>query len=104
MTTTNIECFEQAFNIGGGDRITLLELVKSINNGLQSNIKPIFKENRLGDISHSNANINKAINMLGYKVSVNFKDGISQIINLNYRLLTFQKILKNILNYNDIII
>jgi hypothetical protein len=35
---------------------------------------------RPGDIPHSNANISKAENMLGYSVLVNFQEGIERLI------------------------
>ena len=43
---------------------------------------PIFGEERNGDIPHSNADINKAINMLGYKPKILFEEGIKLLINL----------------------
>lgn len=80
MTTDNNECFGQVFNIGAGGRTSLLELVKAINKGLGKQIKPIFGEERKGDIPHSNADISKAEEMLGYSVNVNFNKGIKQLI------------------------
>ena len=79
LTTKNKECYGEAFNIGCGGRYTLNELVKHINNGLNKNIIPIYGSNRPGDIQHSNANINKAISMLGYNPKVSFSKGIKTI-------------------------
>jgi len=81
MLTVNVDTFGQAFNIGCGDQYSLNELVNSINEGLGSNIEPIYGPLRVGDIPHSNANITKAENLLGYKVLVKFEEGIKKLIN-----------------------
>jgi UDP-N-acetylglucosamine 4-epimerase len=87
MTTENKECFGQAFNIGAGGRVNLLELVNVINKGLKTDIKPTFIENRKGDISHSNADISKAMVLLEYNVNVCFKEGIINTIKSYYNYL-----------------
>lgn len=81
LTTTNDSCFGQAFNIGAGGRITILEMYNSIKNILNSNIEPIFGQNRKGDIPHSNANIDKAKNLLNYNPKICFDEGIKFTIN-----------------------
>jgi UDP-N-acetylglucosamine 4-epimerase len=42
--------------------------------------KYYFKDFRKGDLPHSNACIDKAINMLGYKPIVGFEEGIRRTI------------------------
>ena len=80
LTTTNNKCFGQVFNIGAGGRITILEMFNSIKNILNLDIKPILGENRKGDIPHSNANINKASEFLGYNPKISFNEGIKLTI------------------------
>lgn len=80
LTTNNSACFGEVFNIGAGGRIDLNELVSAINNGLQTNLMPIYGENRKGDIPHSNADITKAKQMLNYEVKVSFRDGIEKLL------------------------
>ena len=80
LSTENKECFGQVFNIGAGGRFTILELVKSINAGLGTNIEPILGPNRPGDIPHSNADINKAIKMLHYDPQIPFRKGIKKLL------------------------
>ena len=80
LTTDNLLCFGQAFNIGAGGQSTLLELIKAINNELNSSIKPIFGAERVGDIPHSNADITKAKNMLEYDPKISFEEGIKLLI------------------------
>lgn len=80
LTTTNTECFGQIFNIGAGGRITILEMYKIIAQKLNSDIEPILGPNRKGDIPHSNANISKATELLGYVPSYNFEEGIIETL------------------------
>jgi len=82
LTTNNKECFGDVFNIGAGGQTNLLELVNIIKKELKSNIEIIFGDEREGDIPHSNANIDKAIAMLGYNPIVLFEEGMSKLINL----------------------
>lgn len=76
LTTNNKKCYGKAFNIGCGGQYTLNELVNYINKGLNTNIKPIYGPNRIGDIPHSNADITKAKIMLNYCPTINFEEGI----------------------------
>lgn len=80
MMTENSAAFGTAFNIGCGGQYSLNELVDAINNGLGTNIEPVYGELRPGDIPHSNANISKAEQILGYRVLVEFETGIKRLI------------------------
>ena len=51
-----------------------------IKKSSNSNIEPIFGKERDGDIPHSNANIDKACDLLNYKVLFNFEDGINKTV------------------------
>ena len=82
MITTNNQCFGEAFNIGCGGNYSLNYLVKLINENLNKDIKPIYGELRDGDIPHSNANIDKAKNMLNYIPLINFEEGIKKLLEL----------------------
>ena len=80
LTTENEECFGEAFNIGAGGRFSILEMFNIIKEELKLDMEPIFGENRAGDIPHSNADISKAKNMLGYDPKVLFDEGIIKTI------------------------
>ena len=82
MITTNNQCFGEAFNIGCGGNYSLNYLVKLINENLNKDIKPIYGELRDGDIPHSNANIDKAKNMLNYIPLIDFEEGIKKLLEL----------------------
>ena len=80
LITENKECFGEAFNIGAGGRFSILEMFNIIKEELKLDMEPIFGENRAGDIPHSNADISKAKNMLGYDPKVLFDEGIIKTI------------------------
>ena len=80
MSTTNNVAFGSVFNIGCGGQYSLNDLVGLINKNLNKNIEPIYGSIRPGDIPHSNADISKAINTLGYDVKVKFEEGIERLI------------------------
>ena len=69
-----------SFNIAYGGREYLIDLYNILCNVLGKKIKPIFGTERKGDIKHSNADITKAKNMLGYNPEWNFERGINAAI------------------------
>lgn len=80
LTTTNPECFGEVFNIGAGGRITINELFYKICGIMGKNIVPNYKPKRKGDISHSNASIDKAQFMLGYVPNIEIEEGLRRTI------------------------
>lgn len=81
LTTENDKCFGEAFNIGAGGQYSLLKLIEVLKKELKVDIDPIFGPNRPGDIPHSNADISKAITMLGYVPEITFEEGIKKYMN-----------------------
>ena len=65
-----------AFNIAYGGREYLIDVYNSLSKALGKDIEPIFGQDRNGDIKHSNADISKAKEMLGYDPSWSFESGI----------------------------
>lgn len=70
----------EAFNVGTGGRVTVNELVASLNELLGTDIEPIYDDPRPGDVPHSHADISKAERLLGYEPAVGFDDGLQQTI------------------------
>ncbi|PHO07909.1 Vi polysaccharide biosynthesis protein VipB/TviC [Thermoanaerobacterium thermosaccharolyticum] len=70
----------QAFNIAYGGREYLIDIYYELCKALGKNIEPIFGPERAGDIKHSNADISKAKEMLGYDPDYSFEDGIKLVI------------------------
>ena len=83
LTINNEKCFGEAMNIGAGGQFTLLELIAILNKELETDIVPIFGQERTGDIPHSNADISKVQNMLGYNLEISFEEGMKKLI-FNY--------------------
>jgi UDP-N-acetylglucosamine/UDP-N-acetylgalactosamine 4-epimerase len=69
------------YNIGTGGSVTMNELVAKINEILGLSIVPYYGSVREGDIPHSNANIGKAADLLGYSPNIPFGEGLHTTIN-----------------------
>lgn len=70
----------EAFNIAYGGREYLLDIYYNLTKALGVSIEPIFGPDRPGDIKHSNADISKAVKLLGYAPEWNFDKGIKAAI------------------------
>jgi UDP-N-acetylglucosamine 4-epimerase len=73
----------QVYNVAVGDRTTLNTLYTSIQNSLNSNgiacsHAPTYREFRAGDVRHSQADISKAKNLLGYEPEFEIQQGIDK--------------------------
>ncbi len=76
-----IEARNQVYNVAVGDRTTLNDLYNAIvaalnHNGLTIDAKPIYRDFRAGDVRHSQADISKAKNALGYRPEFRIAEGI----------------------------
>ena len=93
ITTTETEAVNQVYNTAVGDRVTILEMTKLIREGLSEfvpSIKDIeikFGPDRLGDILHSQASIQKAKDLLNYNPSHDFKQGLEESLTWYYNNL-----------------
>ena len=70
----------QAFNIGAGGRLFLLDIYKYLCEALGKDVKPNFGPPRKGDVRDSNADISKARELLGYDPEYDFEKGIGLAI------------------------
>lgn len=70
----------QAFNIAYGGREYLIDIYYGLTQALGVDIEPNFGPERAGDIKHSNADISKARDLLGYDPDWSFEDGIKAAI------------------------
>jgi UDP-N-acetylglucosamine 4-epimerase len=86
ITTDNKEALNTVYNVAYGDRTTLLELTTLLKNELSTfddaieNVEIKHRENRVGDIPHSLASVDKAKSLLNYNPQYNIKDGIKEAI------------------------
>ena len=75
------EAAGEAFNVAYGGREYLIDIYYGLTKALgKEDVEPIFGPDRAGDIKHSNADISKARELLGYDPDYSFKDGIALAI------------------------
>jgi len=70
----------EVFNVGVGDRITLLDIVAELETLLVRRIRRRHTPARAGDVKHSQAAIDKACRVLGYSPEVAFDEGLRRTI------------------------
>jgi len=70
----------EAFNVACGGRYTLLDLLTKTKEILGSDIKPVHEAARAGDVRDSQASIEAAQKAFGYRVSVDFAEGLEKTI------------------------
>ncbi|MFL9763140.1 NAD-dependent epimerase/dehydratase family protein [Vibrio cyclitrophicus] len=76
---------DEVYNVAVGDRTTLNELFNSTKDALTSqnvnaDSEPVYREFRSGDVRHSQADVSKAKELLGYSDPVSFYYGINNAI------------------------
>lgn len=75
---------DMVFNVAYGGNTTLLQLFACLKDNLSkfdpeiANVNPVFRENRAGDIPHSQASILKAQKILGYRPQYDAVTGFQQ--------------------------
>jgi UDP-N-acetylglucosamine 4-epimerase len=81
LFTENPEAVNQVYNIACGHQTSLLELYNMLKAHAGSSMQPIFGPERVGDVKHSLANIDKARNLLGYEPLVSVEEGLEKTFN-----------------------
>ena len=83
LTTSNPEAVNQIYNTAFGERTTLNQLVDYLKEILSNqdpkiaSIEPLYGPNRIGDIPHSLACIDKAKKLLGYNPQFSVRKGLA---------------------------
>jgi UDP-N-acetylglucosamine 4-epimerase len=86
-TTDNQNAIDQIYNVAVNARTSLNELFALIQEELSSNypdiknVEPIYRDFRAGDVRHSQADISKAMKLLGYKPSYRIQEGLHEAMN-----------------------
>lgn len=70
----------RVFNVACGQRHTLLDMIAILNDILGTQIAPIHTDPRPGDVRHSLADITATQEMLGYRVEVDFREGLRRTV------------------------
>ena len=87
ITTQNKDAVNTVYNTAFGDRTTLNDMVFYLKKYLSdfdsaiANVEIIYGPNRVGDIPHSLASIEKAKKLLNYNPQYSFKDGLKEAVN-----------------------
>ena len=85
-TTENKDAIGEVFNTAVGERANLLEMTSLLKKYLTeykqeiSQVEIIHGPERLGDIPHSHASIEKAKKILGYKPTHNLQEGLKEAV------------------------
>ena len=66
----------EVINVATGDRVSLNQLFQKLCAIINVEIEPIYESFRPGDVRDSLADCTKAKELLGYRPSVNFEDGL----------------------------
>lgn len=74
------EAAGEAFNVAYGGREYLIDIYNGLCEALGVDVEPIYGPDRAGDIKHSNADISKARELLGYDPDWSFDRGIKAAI------------------------
>jgi nucleoside-diphosphate-sugar epimerase len=74
------EAVGEAMNIGCGDRISVLDLVELINGLLPRRVDPALVAARPGDVRDSQAAVDKAERLIGYRPLVPVRDGVAATV------------------------
>ncbi len=70
----------QVINVATGGRITLLELLATLNTIMGTSAVPEFGPVRQGDVKDSQAAIDKAKDLLGYTPTIGFEEGLRRTV------------------------
>jgi nucleoside-diphosphate-sugar epimerase len=70
----------QMMNVATGGRISLNDLLRVMNQLLGTNLQPIYREPRQGDVKDSQADISKARDILGYQPTVTLEEGLRRTL------------------------
>ena len=86
MSTNNTAAVNTIYNTAYGDRNTLNDLVRYLKEFLAkyderiANVEVVYGPNRVGDIPHSLASIDKAKELLGYHPNYSLQEGLKEAV------------------------
>ena len=80
LAATAEDASGQTMNVACGDRTSLLQLLDTICAAAGQSVEPVFGPPRVGDITHSLADVSLARSIIGYEVEVPFREGIARTV------------------------
>jgi nucleoside-diphosphate-sugar epimerase len=70
----------EAINLATGGRISLNELLRTMKRIVGSSVEPVYQDPRAGDVRDSQADISKAVRLLGYQPMVTLEEGLRRTL------------------------
>jgi nucleoside-diphosphate-sugar epimerase len=70
----------QVFNVATNNRTSLNQLLATLKKIFGSNVDPIYRDARTGDVRDSQADISKAQKLLGYRPAVGLEEGLRKTV------------------------
>lgn len=70
----------EMMNFACGERYTLNEILKKLQEIMKTDIQPIFADSRPGDVKHSLADTRKSRKLLGYTPHVSLEEGLKRTV------------------------
>jgi UDP-N-acetylglucosamine/UDP-N-acetylgalactosamine 4-epimerase len=80
LFTENKAALNQVYNVACNEGTTLNVLFEHLKKMTNSTVSPIYTSNRIGNITHSLADISKIRTLLGYKPTVYIKEGLERTV------------------------
>ncbi|MCD8486542.1 MAG: GDP-mannose 4,6-dehydratase [Desertifilum sp.] len=72
------EAIGEVFNIGGGSRVVLMDVLATMEEIVGKPIRRDYREKAMGDARHTSADVSKANRILGYQPQVKLKEGLTR--------------------------
>jgi nucleoside-diphosphate-sugar epimerase len=66
----------EVMNFACGERYSLNDILRILQQILHADLKPVHEEPRPGDVKHSQADVEKSRRLLGYSAHVSFEEGL----------------------------
>ena len=68
------------YNVGTGGRVSLLDLVNTLNKIYGTSLIPELRETRAGDVRDSQASLERITAAIGYRPIVDFEEGLRRTV------------------------
>lgn len=79
LFTENKDALNEIYNVACNDRVTLNEMIDALQGISGKEIEPNYGPERPGDVKHSEADISKISERLGYKPDIYFGNGLNHV-------------------------
>ncbi|SDQ95716.1 NAD-dependent epimerase/dehydratase family protein [Natronobacterium texcoconense] len=88
LAAATTDAVGEAYNVGTGERTSILELAETIQSATGSSSPIVHQEPRPGDVRHSGADVSKARRDLAFEPQVSLESGIRSLVAEGERLPT----------------